>query len=109
MQDTHLAIWSLSPPAQVNGRVWTLTSICAIAAMELCRRNLFKRTYVDECQATPAMIDSLCADAEDTFWRVLEESCRAAGHRLRVRSLSPSHPFIRYAAELDRWVPVRAV
>ena len=64
---------------------------------------------VDECQATPAMIDSLCADAEDTFWRVLEESCRAAGHRLRVRSLSPSHPFIRYAAELDRWVPVRAV
>jgi len=106
-QDTHLAIWSLSPPAQVDGRVWTLISICAIAAMELCRRNIYQRTYIDECQATPTMIASLCENAEETFWRILEESCRAAGHRLRIRSLSPSHPFIRYVAELDRWVPIR--
>jgi hypothetical protein len=77
----------------------------AIAAMELCRRNIYKRTYISECQATPTMIASLCADAEDTFWRVLEETCRAAGHRLRFRSLSPS--FIRYVAELDLWVPMR--
>ena len=49
-----------------------------------------------------------CGITEETFWRILEESCRAAGHRLRLRSLSPSHPFLRYVAEMDRWVPIRA-
>jgi len=97
------AVWLCLAPAGQHEEAWAAVSLCALAAMERGRREMYRRLCEGQAPS-PAFVTSLQRHAIARFWELLADFCAVGAPRPAWReSIGTSHPFLSFHSNTNSW------
>lgn len=97
------AVWLCVPPAGQHEEAWAVVCLCALAAMERGRREMYRRLCEGQTPS-PTLSTALQRHAVARFWELLTDFCVLGAAPFAWRaSLPAAHPFFHFDAATSTW------
>lgn len=97
------AVWLCVAPGDQHDGAWAVVCLCALAAMERGRREMYRRLCEGQTPG-PEFASSLQRHAVARFWELLTDFCAVGAPPPAWRdSIGLSHPFFRFDSATLTW------
>jgi hypothetical protein len=97
------AVWLCVPPSSQHEEAWAVICLCALAAMERGRREMYRRLCEGQTPIPP-FSTALQRHAVARFWELLTDFCAMGAAPPAWRStIPPTHPFFLFDAATSTW------
>ena len=97
------AVWLCLAPAGQHEEAWAVVCLCALAAMERGRREMYRRLCEGRAPS-PTFTTSLQRHAVARFWELLTDFCAVRAPRAAWRdTIGSSHPFFAFDSDTASW------
>jgi hypothetical protein len=97
------AVWLCVPPTGQHEEAWAVVCLCALAAMERGRREMYRRLCEGQTPS-PTLSTALQRHAVARFWELLTDFCVLGAAPFAWRaSLPAAHPFFHFDAATSTW------